>query len=135
MYDTVGQRFTQYLLSEKMTSKRLSEISGVSEAVISKLKRDKTNIQSDMLEKIIYVLPNLNVRWLLTGKGTMYNEIENKVEGIVSDAGVGYVRTLKKTENSTSTMELLQQLKSENELLRDQVRAWQSGLITRNVIS
>jgi len=131
---TINERIAIVADLKSKTQEEFAKSIKLSKTGCSNLLLGKSQPSLNTIQTIVNKY-NINANWLLTGKGTMYNEIENKVEGIVSDAGVGYVRTLKKTENSTSTMELLQQLKSENELLRDQVRAWQSGLITRNVIS
>jgi len=134
MENLINERIELIMFKERLSQKDLAEKLDIASSSMNKLVSGATKPSADTIISLMNEF-NINANWLLTGKGTMYNEIENKVEGIVSDSGVGYVRTLKKTENSTSTMELLQQLKSENELLRDQVRAWQSGLITRNVIS
>lgn len=52
---------------------KLANKAGVHNAVISRIINvNTTTIRSDTLEALTKVYPNLNARWLLTGKGKMW---------------------------------------------------------------
>ncbi len=52
---------------------KLANKAGVHNAVISRIiNASTTTVRSDTLEALTNVYPNLNARWLLTGKGKMW---------------------------------------------------------------
>ena len=53
---------------------------GASNGYILRMKKNKASIGSDILEKIIDKYPQLNIIWLLTGKGSMINDETFKVK-------------------------------------------------------
>lgn len=67
-----------------------SEKTGINKATISNLKNGKTNPTLEMVYKIQNAFPNINLDWLINGKGDMFNNlstesskaIDNKVSGI-----------------------------------------------------
>ncbi|GJM31455.1 MAG: hypothetical protein DHS20C18_04560 [Saprospiraceae bacterium] len=62
------------VLSETAGSQtKLAAKTGVHNAVISRIVNANTStIRSDTLEALVLAFPNLNARWLLTGKGKMW---------------------------------------------------------------
>lgn len=62
-----------YLLLEAKghTAYKVSKDIGISNGYLSKTKKNEGNVSSNILEKIVNYYPDVNTRWLLTGKGEM----------------------------------------------------------------
>jgi transcriptional regulator with XRE-family HTH domain len=69
----IGQLIDDLGLSKNQFARNIKS----SSAMVSKITNQATNFGKDMLEKIITAYPNLNVTWLLTGIGEMWNTNTN----------------------------------------------------------
>ena len=68
MEDTIKARLTAYLRYKGINKSEFGRIIGVSNAYISSIRK---SIQPDKAEKIASSFPDLNIAWLMTGKGEM----------------------------------------------------------------
>jgi hypothetical protein len=66
------ERLVEYLKEKKIGQTAFENISGLSRGQIAK----KQGLTSDSLLKIAQSMPELNLNWLLTGRGDMYNSLE-----------------------------------------------------------
>jgi transcriptional regulator with XRE-family HTH domain len=70
---TIGERFALVLKQKGITQKSFSERTGYSEQSISKLMKGQTlSPKADLIAQIAILFPDVNLRWLLIGKGEMY---------------------------------------------------------------
>lgn len=67
----VIDRLHIYLQHRSITTYAFSESCGVSKSYMTQQRKGKGNIGSDTLEKIKQTYPELNLLWLITGKGPM----------------------------------------------------------------
>lgn len=68
MTDTIKERLIAYLKYKGVNNSEFGRIIGVSNAYISSIRK---SIQPDKVEKISANFPDLNIDWLITGKGDM----------------------------------------------------------------
>ena len=120
MESTINERIAIVADLKSKTQEEFAKSIKLSKTGCSNLLLGKSQPSLNTIQTIVNKY-NINANWLLTGKGTMYNEIENKVEGIVSDAGVGYMKS----------GEYIRELKAEIENLKYMLRQWQDGIIVR----
>ncbi|GAB1359858.1 hypothetical protein MASR1M31_16470 [Porphyromonadaceae bacterium] len=74
--NSVKQRLTEYLHEKNISKSEFGRSIGVSSAFISSMRK---SIQSDKVQKIALRYPDLNIDWLLYGKGSMFiNQSETK---------------------------------------------------------
>lgn len=70
---TVITRIFDFIEKEGISIREFSEKVGISHSLLRKI----TAIGSDKLEKIFSAYPNLNIVWVMTGEGCMYNTDKN----------------------------------------------------------
>jgi hypothetical protein len=64
-------RLIHYLDSKKITAYAFEKACGVANGYLGKQAKGKGSVGSDILEKISTQYPDLNLSWLITGKGKM----------------------------------------------------------------
>ncbi|WP_299431511.1 hypothetical protein [uncultured Aquimarina sp.] len=78
MENRIIDRIITYIKYKKLSERSFSLSIGASSAYINTLKKDKSNIGGDMMERILDTYPEINGHWLITGKGEMiYGEAES----------------------------------------------------------
>jgi len=103
---TIGQRFTLFLKKKKISQKVFSKATGLAEKNVSNIATDHTKYpRSDFFAAVLENYPDLNLRWLILGKGEMWlnetgtsgqskeSELKEKVEKLEKE-----VLSLKKME-------------------------------------
>ncbi len=58
---------------------KISKEIGVSNGYFSKTRQKKGSVSSNIIEKIVNYYPDLNVEWLITGKGEMLKETKMQI--------------------------------------------------------
>jgi len=102
----VKERLKIYINSLNMTVSEFEKSIFVSNGYINAISK---SIGIDKLEKIIELYSNLNIEWLLTGKGEM-----------LKTPGVGLSEVVALTDNERGYLELLKKnLKEKEEQLQD----------------
>jgi hypothetical protein B2_07877 len=101
------ERILQFIEYKRLSKNKFYKETGLSNGILDK----QGGISSDSLEKIYYVYPEINLDWLLTGKGEMLNK-----EGLVQQAHNNISSTI--TQHQTiHAPEEYQELKEENKRL------------------
>jgi len=75
MGETVKDRLIKYLLLKKISQRSFEVKIGLSNGYINNIRK---SIQPDKLQNILLNYPDLNIEWLLTGKGEMLKNDHNQ---------------------------------------------------------
>lgn len=86
----VKERIKDFCKAEKMNISAFEVAIGVANGYVNSISK---SIGIDKIEIIIEKFPNLNLEWLLAGKGEMYKE------SVVSKDGVSSAEECKQTDN------------------------------------
>ena len=112
------ERILQFIEYKRLSKNKFYKETGLSNGILDK----QGGISSDSLEKIYYVYPEINLDWLLTGKGEML-----KKEGLVQQAHNNISSTINQhqTIHAPEDYETLKQenkrLTQENSGLKDKI--------------
>lgn len=68
----MNQRLQQFLNAENLTQSQFAERIGVAKASVSHILAGRNKPGFDFIESVARFFPNLNVEWLITGRGRMY---------------------------------------------------------------
>ena len=77
MFTNMNRRLLQFLQAENITQTQLADTLSVARGSVSNILAGRNKPGYDFLESLLLHYPNLNLEWLLTGKGKMYHENEN----------------------------------------------------------
>ena len=72
----MNRRLLQFLQAENITQTQLADTLSVARGSVSNILAGRNKPGYDFLESLILHYPNLNLEWLLSGKGKMYHEPE-----------------------------------------------------------
>ena len=112
------ERILQFIEYKRLSKNKFYKETGLSNGILDK----QGGISSDSLEKIYCVYPEINLDWLLTGKGEMF-----KKEGLVQQAhnNISSTITQHQTIHAPEDYETLkkenQRLTQENSGLKDKI--------------
>ena len=73
----MNRRLLQFLQAENITQTQLADTLSVARGSVSNILAGRNKPGYDFLESLILHYPNLNLEWLLSGKGKMYHENES----------------------------------------------------------
>lgn len=76
MESTVKERLKQYLRINRITQEKFCNSVGVAPTYVSNIRK---GIQPDKLTRIQECYPDLNIEWLVTGRGNMLNTPQNNM--------------------------------------------------------
>lgn len=65
-----------FIENSELSARQFDLSIGASNGYILRMKKNNASIGSDVIENIIKTYPQLNIIWLLTGKGQMLNQPE-----------------------------------------------------------
>ena len=106
----MNERLKQIIDYYGITPHAFSQRIGVNEGTVRKILSENTAIRSDNLEKISQSFTEIDLHWLITGKGSMFLSDRHKVE---------------QTQTLDSTLQMIAdlarengQLQAENEMLK-----------------
>lgn len=74
MEENIKSRILKFLEYKKLNASQFSQLIGVSRNYVSSMSK---SIQPDKLHSISVHFPELNIEWLLIGKGEMLRDNEN----------------------------------------------------------
>lgn len=75
MAETVKERLSEYLKTKRITKAEFGRSIGVSASYVTSMRDNgRASIGVEKIERIRQRYPDLNIEWLLTGSGKMYNE-------------------------------------------------------------
>ncbi len=72
----MNKRLEQFLAAENITQSQLADTIGVARAGVSHILAGRNKPGYDFLLNIMNHYPDLNIEWLMTGKGKMYKSIQ-----------------------------------------------------------
>jgi transcriptional regulator with XRE-family HTH domain len=70
---SIGRRLKEYLIERRLTQEEFSALCRINKQTISNIVKDKTAPSGEVLVKIASEYNDLNLNWLITGKGPMFN--------------------------------------------------------------
>ena len=76
-FTNMNRRLLQFLQAENITQTQLADTLSVARGSVSNILAGRNKPGYDFLESLILHYPNLNLEWLLSGKGKMYHENES----------------------------------------------------------
>ncbi|MBR5724175.1 MAG: helix-turn-helix transcriptional regulator [Bacteroidales bacterium] len=79
----MNKRLQQFLSAENISQAQFAESIGVARASISHILAGRNKPGFDFLESMARHYPNLNLEWLITGRGRMYTLAKSASEGPV----------------------------------------------------
>lgn len=73
----MNRRLLQFLQAENITQTQLADTLSVARGSVSNILAGRNKPGYDFLESLILHYPQLNLEWLVSGKGKMYHENES----------------------------------------------------------
>lgn len=77
----MNQRLQQFLTAENLSQSQFADILGVARASISHILAGRNKPGFDFIESLARRFPTLNIDWFITGKGKMYKNATENVQG------------------------------------------------------
>lgn len=118
----MNTRLKQFLAAENITQAQFADTINVVRASVSHVLSGRNNPSFDFIKAMMQHYPDLNIDWLMFGKGRMYkdnrtSEIQSPVEDILfPPEPVEEVQTQDLSLNSEQYSEVLTNIASSNEL-------------------
>lgn len=78
-YKNMNRRLLQFLQAENITQSQFADILDVARGSVSHILSGRNRPGYDFMESLLLHYPNLNLDWLLTGKGKMYKNSPEEV--------------------------------------------------------
>ena len=82
----MNRRLQQFLSAENLTQAQFADAIGVARASISHILAGRNKPGFDFIERMALTYPDLNLDWLICGKGKMYKRGGNDIFGQLSPA-------------------------------------------------
>ena len=76
-FGKMNRRLLQFLQAENLTQTQFADTLSVARGSVSHILSGRNKPGYDFLESLLLHYPQLNLDWLLTGKGRMYNALES----------------------------------------------------------
>ncbi len=76
-------RFEQFLAAENITQAKFAATINVARASVSHILAGRNKPSYDFIKAITVHYPNLNIEWLLFGKGKMYKDAQQAAAGVL----------------------------------------------------
>lgn len=119
------ERFIMFLKTKKIGQTAFEEFAGLSRGSISQ----KNGFSSKSIEKIATACPELNLNWLFTGNGNMFNTENNAPDIKTGDMQNIYETVVRDKDEQIEKMKAeINQLIGENSIMREQL-----GIASRKV--
>ena len=77
------ERFKQLLEEKGLTATRFASMIKVNASAMSHILNGRSKPGFDVLDKIAQAFPELNLNWLISGKGTMYGVPVSPVQEVL----------------------------------------------------
>lgn len=74
------ERFKQLLEEKNLTATRFAALIKVNASAMSHILNGRSKPGFDVLDKIAQAFPDVNLNWLISGKGSLYNQVPVFVE-------------------------------------------------------
>ena len=100
----MNRRLQQFLSAENLSQAQFADAIGVARASISHILAGRNKPGFDFIEKMAVAYPDLNLDWLICGKGKMYKRGGNDIFGQLSPASQSDERTIDVPEDMPGDM-------------------------------
>lgn len=90
----MNKRLLQFLEAENITQTQLADTLDVAKASVSNILAGRNRPGYDFIESLMLHYPALNIEWLITGKGKMYNNSDISGESIEANTLSGSQQTI-----------------------------------------
>lgn len=107
-------RLEIFMETLNLNNNQLSNKAGLSNGLLGKARKNRSAMNSDSIEQILYAYPNLNADWLITGRGEMLN-IESSTDN---------AELQKETRRLKEEVEIL---KAKNDKLNQEIGYWKKS--------
>lgn len=103
------ERFKQLLEEKKLTATRFAALIKVNASAMSHILNGRSKPGFDVLDKIAQAFPDVNLNWLISGKGTIYNhqlppvELPEDVQRMEMESGKEKEEPVVLPENTETT--------------------------------
>ncbi|MDD2289457.1 MAG: helix-turn-helix transcriptional regulator [Bacteroidales bacterium] len=78
-------RLQQFLTAENISPSRLADQIGVQRSGLSHILAGRNKPGFDFIEKMLIAYPSLNAEWLITGKGRMYKDMQERIQETIHE--------------------------------------------------
>ena len=122
---TIVRRIKEYIDHKRITIAAFERSVGMANATFGKSLKSGGNLGSDKIEKILYTYPDLNIEWLMTGKGPMLNpQREPEAESIpyridLDDSSQMREQAFEFSDTEAEIIYLRNQLRTKDEIIAD----------------
>ncbi len=113
----MNQRLQQFLFAENISQAQFAETINVARASVSHILSGRNKPGFDFISGMVAKYPNLNVEWLITGKGKMYKSPTQETELQPSDTPASTPCIAAGTQSQASEEELRMKSWEEADLL------------------
>ena len=84
----MNNRLQSFIAAENLTQSQFADNINVARASISHILSGRNKPGFDFVEKLMKAFPNLNIEWLITGKGKMYKTTQTGDDNLPPDDGI-----------------------------------------------
>lgn len=97
-------RFKQLLEEKNLTATRFASLIQVNASAMSHILNGRSKPGFDVLDKIGQAFPEINLNWLICGKGTIYNTTTKSLQSVEPKKETKKIQSLTETKTSESDM-------------------------------
>ncbi|MHC1707401.1 MAG: helix-turn-helix domain-containing protein [Bacteroidales bacterium] len=108
----VGQQLELMIHELRITQSEFAKQTGLSKQTVNNIISGRHVTKSDVLEKILQAYPDLNITWLLNGKGNMWTTQPD------SGKGKSRARQVQPQEGEKTYKELLREIEHLTEVIK-----------------
>lgn len=87
-FTNMNNRLQSFIAAENLTQSQFADNINVARASISHILSGRNKPGFDFVEKLMKAFPNLNIEWLITGKGKMYKTAQSGDDNLFPDYGI-----------------------------------------------
>lgn len=116
--ETFIDRLEFFMKTEGLNTNKVTVAAGLSNGLLGKALKNRSSMNSDSIERILYAYTNLNADWLMTGRGDMYVIIPTEDKPCVLETSDNSSLTFYLREKSKELEVEIRRILEENASLR-----------------
>lgn len=83
---TIGERLKTFRKSKRLIGEAFGELLNLGKAGVAHIEAGRQNLSIEQLKLLMQLFPELNVYWLVAGKGEMYITEKEKISEVMQPA-------------------------------------------------
>ena len=105
----MNKRLQQFLNAENISQSQFADTLNVARAGVSHILAGRNKPGFDFIESLILHYPDLNIEWLITGKGRMYNapQAEKSADFAENTETIGSIEQTKPNDNKRGISKII----------------------------